>query len=154
MGQFNAATAAARGGDMDAAKTLPQLSQALLTAAQNAATSRQELDRIKAQVAASLEATYGLIGSLSMGSSTASISTTDLLTNGLTSQPATVSANDNSTDSLAAKLDALRDEVAQMRTENNSGHAATAGNTGSIKKTLDNVTLQSGGDAISTVAAA
>jgi hypothetical protein len=152
LSQFNAATAAARGGDQTAAGTLPQLSQSLLTAAQDAATSRQELDRIQAQVAASLEATYGLINGLSGGSAPAT--TSALLTNAANSQSATVSANDNSSDSLTAKLDVLTAEIAQLRIDNNAGHAATASNTGAIKKTLDNVTRQSGGDAISIEAAA
>src|SRR3546814_17227522 len=56
MGQFNAANIAARGGDMDVAKTLPGLSQSLLNAAALMATSRQELNRVQAQAAASLEA--------------------------------------------------------------------------------------------------
>lgn len=41
-----------------------------------------------------------------------------------------------------------------MREENNAGHAATAGNTGAVKRVLENVTTASGGDAISTVLAA
>jgi hypothetical protein len=67
QGQFNAASTAARGGDQDAAKTLPALSQALLTAAAEQATSRQELERVRAMTAASLEATYGVISALGNG---------------------------------------------------------------------------------------
>ncbi|MBD8699805.1 hypothetical protein IFT54_08255 [Sphingomonas sp. CFBP 13714] len=67
QGQFNAASTAARGGDQDAAKTLPALSQALLTAAAEQATSRQELERVGAMTAASLEATYGVISALGNG---------------------------------------------------------------------------------------
>ncbi len=67
QGQFNAANTAARGGDQDAAKTLPALSQALLTAAAEQATSRQELERVRAMTAASLEATYGVISALGNG---------------------------------------------------------------------------------------
>src|SRR5690606_3617062 len=48
MAQFNAVTAAARGGDIEAAKRLPALSQDLLRAAELAATSRQEMDRVRA----------------------------------------------------------------------------------------------------------
>lgn len=158
MGQFNAATAAARGGDQDAAKSLPQLSQDLLNAASLVATSRQELDRIQAQTAASLEATYAAIMAAQGGTAAATASgiasspavvSIDTLT---TSQPATAPAPAN--DDIIAELQALRSEVAQLRSDNNSGHAATAGNTGAIKKTLDNVTAASGGDAISTQAAA
>lgn len=67
QGQFNAATSAARGGDQDAAKSLPALSQALLAAAAEQATSRQELERVRAMTAASLEATYGVISALGNG---------------------------------------------------------------------------------------
>ena len=47
----------ARGGDQAMARMLPDLSQALLAAAERQATSRQELERIRAVTAASLEAT-------------------------------------------------------------------------------------------------
>ncbi|MEG8022595.1 hypothetical protein [Sphingomonas aerolata] len=67
QGQFNAASSAARAGDQDAAKSLPALSQALLTAAAEQATSRQELARVQAQTAASLEATYGVVTALAKG---------------------------------------------------------------------------------------
>jgi len=70
QGQFNTANTAARGGDQDAAKTLPALSQALLTAAAEQATSRQELERVRAMTAASLEATYGVISALGNGTTT------------------------------------------------------------------------------------
>ena len=152
MGQFNAATAAARGGDMEAAKGLPQLSQALLSMAADFATSRQELDRIRAQTAASLEATYGMINGLVAGNP--SIDNAALLQAVTESQPSTQAVNDNGAASLATQIEGLKQEIAQMRAENNSGHAATAANTGAIKRTLDNVTSQSGGDAISTVNAA
>lgn len=151
MGQFNAATTAARGGDMDAAKSLPQLSQALLAAAGNAATSRQELARVQAQTAASLEQTYGVIGALGVSASTLSNAAL-LAASTETAQASTPKANDNA--ALVALVDKLREEVAGMRSENASGHAATAANTGAIKRKLDDVTQQSGGTAISTVEAA
>lgn len=147
MGQFNAATNAARGGDMDAAKALPQLSQALLVAAADAATSRQELDRIRAQTAASLEATFGLIGSLS--GSAAPSSTADILNAIATSQPSTAAVNDNT-----ASIDELREETAGLRVDLIAALATIAANTGAVKRKLDDVTSASGGDAISTVSAA
>ncbi|HEX7856087.1 MAG TPA: phage tail length tape measure family protein [Sphingobium sp.] len=150
MGQFNAATAAARGGDQDAAKSLPGLSQSLLTAAAQAATSRQELDRVQAQTAASLEATYAAISAITGSSS--GTSTAAILAAAATSQAATTAAPTN--DDLIAEIKALRDEVVQLRSENNAGHAATAGPVGAIQKKLGDVTSQSGGDAISVVAAA
>ncbi|HEX8585064.1 MAG TPA: D-alanyl-D-alanine carboxypeptidase family protein [Allosphingosinicella sp.] len=149
MGQFNAATAAARGGDLDAAKSLPQLSQALLAAAADAARSRQELDRVQAQTAASLEATLGLVAGLG----NAPASNAALLDAGATSQPSSAAANDNS-DGLRAALDEVRGELVQMRADLNVANATIAGNTGRIARKLDDVTNQSGGDAIATVAAA
>ncbi len=155
MGQFNAATAAARAGDQDAAGQLVSLSQSLLNAASLSATSRQELDRIKALTAASLEETYAVISALGGVAGVAS-SGGAILSGGpeaatlaaaaSTAQAAPASA---SNDNLAAELRALREEVAQMRSENNSGHAANASATNSIKRTLDDVTADSGGNAIS-----
>lgn len=156
MGQFNAANAAARGGDQDAAKLLPSLSQSLLTAAGNAATSRQELDRIRAQTAAQLEATWAAI----QGRSTApvsSLSTAGTVTPGATidaGQIAATSAAAPANDDLAAEMRQLREEVAQLRKENMAGHAATASNTGAVKKVLENVSAANGGQALSVAGAA
>lgn len=152
QGQFNAAVAAAKGGDQDAAGTLPSLSQALIQAAELAATSRQELDRVKAQTAASLESVYASVLALAGGTSATGVATgTGAPTGTILEAAATAaqaSASTSDSDSVVTELKALRAEVAQMRSENNSGHAATASNTGSIKKTMDNVTADSGGDAI------
>lgn len=150
MGQFNAATADARGGDLDAAKALPGLSQALLRAAELAATSRQELDRIRAQAAASLEATNAAIAAL-----TGSGASDDALAAAAaTAQQATgAGTHDSQADMLRSTLANMRAELAALRSENNAGHAANASNTGAIKRKLDDVTAASGGDAISTVAA-
>jgi hypothetical protein len=151
MGQFNVATAAARGGDMDAAKALPGLSQALLSAAALVATSRQELDRVQAQTAASLEATNaalsGRVG-LAAASSTSSILDAASLSQAASAPAA--AANDD----LVDEVRALREEVTKLRSENNAGHAATAANTGKAARTLESVTSASGGDAVSVAAAA
>ncbi|WP_312313169.1 hypothetical protein [Sphingobium yanoikuyae] len=152
QGQFNAAVAAAKGGDQDAAGTLPSLSHALIQAAELAATSRQELDRVKAQTAASLESVYASVLALAGGTSTTGVATGSGAPTGTILEAAATaaqaSASTSDSDSVVTELKALRAEVAQMRSENNSGHAATASNTGSIKKTMDNVTADSGGDAI------
>ncbi len=145
LGRFNAANAAARGGDLDAAEALPQLSQALLAAAADAATSRQELDRVRAQTAAQLEATYSAIG----GQSTSATSAAALLAGASTAQAAATAPAAN--DDAAAELRAIRLEIAGMRSENRDGHAATASNTGRTARTLDSVTAASGGEAIATV---
>ncbi|WP_242183212.1 hypothetical protein [Sphingomonas sp. CARO-RG-8B-R24-01] len=151
MGQFNAATAAARGGDQDAAKSLPQLSQSLLAAAALVATSRQELDRVQAQTAASLEATNAAISNLAT-TVTPTTSVAAILANAATVQASTAPAASN--DDMASELRSLRDELAQLRADNNAGHAATASNTGSLKRSFDSVTAASGGEAISVAAAA
>lgn len=150
MGQFNAATMAARGGDQDAAKNLPGLSQSLLTAAANAATSRQELDRIQAQTAASLEATYGVVTALAKGGTAPSTDT--LAAAAAASQAATTPAAAN--DDSASEIKALRDEIAGMRSDMNAGNATIAGNTGKVAKILDNVTAPSGGEAVTVASAA
>lgn len=152
MGQFNAATLSARGGDQDAAKLLPGLSQSLLQSASLSATSRQELERIQAQTAASLTATYGALSGLMTGGTSTSATLAAAATTAQAS--AATSANDNNPATMAAEIRALREELAGMRNDINTGQAAIASNTGAMKKHLDNVTQQSGGDAISTVAAA
>lgn len=125
LGQFNVANTAARGGDQDAAKSLPGLSQALLTAAAASATSRQELDRIQAQTAASLEVTNAAIKGLAGVVSTATSSTTSnsafLDAAGVvqSAQAAPAAANDD----LVQEVQALRAEIVQMRADNNTGHA-------------------------------
>jgi hypothetical protein len=158
QGQFNAANMAARAGDQDAAKTLPGLSQSLLKAAEDAATSRQELERVQAQTAASLEATFAAISGLGTASGAGAkitdgtASNAALLSAASLAQTASTPAAAN--DDLLTELKGLRSEVASMRSENTSGHAATASNTGSIKRTLDTVTQASGGEAISVASAA
>lgn len=159
QGQFNAATAAARGGDQDAAGKLVSLSQSLLNAAGLSATSKQELDRIKAQTAASLEQTYAIIKAMGgvaavakgSGSITEGGPASAFLSAAATAQAASPAATN---DNMASELRALREEVAQLRRENMAGHAATAGNTGKIARTLDDVTADSGGQAISVSGAA
>ena len=154
QGQFNAATAAARGGDLDAAGRLVSLSQAMLNAAALSATSKQDLDRVKAQTAASLEQTNAIIravGGVAAVASSGGNSPASTLAAAATAQAATPTA---SNDNMAAELRALRQEVAQMRAENKAGLAATAGNTGRIARKLDDVTAASGGEAISVAVAA
>ncbi len=146
--QFNAATAAARSGDQDAAKSLPALSQALLTAAAEQATSRQELARVQAQTAASLEATYGVVAALTKVGSAIATSQDSVSA----AQPVTTAAAAN--DDQAAETRTLREELAQLRADTKAGLATIASNTGRTANKLDDVTSLSGGDAIATVAAA
>lgn len=150
QGQFNAANAAARAGDMDAAKSLPALSQALLGKAADVATSRQELLRIQAATAAALEATYGVVGAVS--SAAKKQTPTEAVTGAAVSQGLVPPAAAN--DVLVSEIKSLKEEVVQLRTENNSGNAAIASNTGRTAKKLDDVTSASGGEAISVASAA
>lgn len=150
LGQFNAANSAARAGDIDAAKSLPGLSQSLLSAAALVATSRQELDRVQAQTAFSLEATNDAIRAMSGRSAPGTNATLEAAARASQTNTTPTAANDD----MAIEIRALRDELAAMRSENNAGHAATAGNTGSMKRTLDNVTAASGGEAIAVASAA
>lgn len=150
LGQFNAANSAARMGDQEAAKTLPGLSKSLLDAAALAATSRQELDRVQAQTAASLEQTYGAITALA-GGATSGTAVSDLASLAA-SQSAAGPASPN--DDLITEMKALRDEVAQLRLDNNSGHAANAAANSKSAKILETVSSTGGGDAFAVASAA
>lgn len=156
LGQFNVATSAAKAGDQDAASSLPGLSQALLQAAELAATSRQELDRVKAQTAAALESVYSVVMAANggTGAATGAGAPTGTILSAAATAASVNAAPAQANDNLAEQFRALRDEVVQLRNDNNSGHAATAGNTGAIKRTLDNVTSDSGGNALSVAGAA
>ncbi|WCT75040.1 hypothetical protein PQ455_07445 [Sphingomonas naphthae] len=147
LGQFNAASLAARAGDQDAAKTLPQLSRSMLDAAKLAATSRQELDRVQAQTAASLEATYAEIRA--MGDTTASSATTESTLDALAASQATSTTSTES--DLLSEMRAMREELAQLRSDTNTGNATIASNTGAMRRTLENVSPT--GDAIMVRAA-
>jgi hypothetical protein len=136
QGQFNAAVTAARGGDQAAAGKLAELSQSLLDVAGNTATSRQELERIKAQTAATLEGVYNAIQKMDVSAtSTATAAEATAATSSSTSSAEATATND-----LAAEVRSLRTEMAQMRADMNSGNATIAGNTGRMAKKLDDVT--------------
>lgn len=152
LGQFNAATASARGGDIDAAKSLPGLSQALLKAAAEQATSRQELARIQAQTAASLEATQAAVAGRSTPSQAAM--TAAILSNSAAVATVNQSSGNDDTASAAAQIDALQQEIANMRADMAAALAAIASNTGKAARVLEDVTAQSGGDAITVASAA
>jgi hypothetical protein len=144
MGQFGAATAAARAGDMDAAKQLPVLSRTLLDAAAKAATSRQELDRVQAETAASLQATYAALAGYSDDAAAGPWdATAATMAQAATAATATAAA----TNSLAMAVAELRAEVTQLRTEANNGFAAVTGSTNRTARVLERVSGVTGGDA-------
>lgn len=151
VGQFNATTEMARAGDQDAAKSLPGLSQALLKAAAEQATSRQELDRVQAQTAASLEATFAMIERVA---STSGAASADRMLEAMKLAPGGSDASAITAADTQNELQALRSAIEQLRSDNNAGHAETARNTGRVAKKMDDVTGASGGDAISVVQAA
>lgn len=149
LGQFNAATAGARAGDQDAAKSLTGLSQALLDAAADVATSQQELARVQGVTAASLETTAAMIGAGAFSASDSKAA------DGWWNKAAAASAPPTSTGTadLVAEVRTLRAEVAGLRNDQRSANATIAANTGKAARILDNVTAESGGNAIMTEAA-
>ncbi|MGH6746596.1 hypothetical protein [Novosphingobium sp.] len=155
QGQFNAAVLAARGGDQEAAAKLADLSQSLLDVAGNVATSRQELERIKAQTAASLEGVYDATKGFADGSTSASSASASASSAIDAASTATASTSTSAAGSdLAAEVRSLRAEVAGLRSDNNAGHAQTASNTKAIQRKLEDVTEDGSGRAISVVSAA
>ena len=153
QGQFNAAVTAARGGDQAAAAKLVDLSQALLESAGNNATSRQELERIKAETAASLEdvidAPKGYAGGSSSGSSVSATAST-----ALDAASAATAGTSTSGAGNVSEMRALREELAQMRADMNNGTATVANGVNRIARKLDDVTADSGGTAVSVASAA
>ncbi|WP_395391550.1 hypothetical protein [Novosphingobium sp. BL-8A] len=143
QGQFNAAIAAARAGDQDAASKLVDLSQSLLDAAGNTATSRQELERIKAETAAKLEGVYDAIPGLTGSSSSSASATVDSASAAATGSTST---STSSTTDVGAAIISLTDKVEQMRSEMNSGNAAIVSGVNRSAKVLENVSPS--GDAI------
>lgn len=157
LSDFNAATLAARAGDQEAAKSLPGLSQSLLTAAADAATSAQELARIQGQTAASLEQTVAIINGvagLPTATATAAASSTPIWWEQFaTNQSASMSlpANDSDT-ALVDGLAALRQELADLRDEQRIASATIASGTSKTARILERVTPD--GDALAVRTAA
>lgn len=156
LAKFNNASMLARGGDQEAAKALPGLSQALLSQAVETARSAEDLARLQGLTAASLEQTLAIIAQAA-GSST----TTDV-----TGSPepswweqfaanqigtATIPANDDQS-ALLDELRALRQEVAELRGEQRIASAAIASGTTKTARILERVTPD--GDALATRTAA
>lgn len=105
--QFAVATASARAGNQDAAKSLPGLSQTLLGLAEQSATSAQQLALIRASTAASLDTTAAAL-SAALGVPFQA------------SAPAAVSSlvapsDRSTTDDTIAALKAMQAELAAMR---------------------------------------
>ena len=159
LSEFNAATLAARAGDQEAAKSLPGLSQSLLTAAADAATSAQDLARIQGQTAASLEQTVAIINAmagLSTDAATAAAATSvtpSWWEQFASTQTATAAsaANDSAT-VLIDGLAALKQELADLRDEQRIASATIAWGTSKTARILERVTPD--GDALAVRTAA
>jgi hypothetical protein len=155
LAQFNAATAAARAGDQEAAQSLPRLSQALLTAAGNMATSAEGLARIQGQTAGSLEETLAIIAAMAGtgGATTAAVSQPgwwDQFAAGQT-PGVTTPANDSGL-AIIDELQGLRQELSDLRAEQMTASSAIASGTGKTARILERVTPD--GDAIAVRTAA
>lgn len=155
LAQFNAATAAARAGDQEAAQSLPRLSQALLTAAGNMATSAEGLARIQGQTASSLEETLAIIAAMAGtgGTTTDTVSQPgwwDQFAAGQT--PGVTTAANDSGLAIIDELQGLRQELSDLRAEQMTASAAIASGTGKTARILERVTPD--GDAIAVRTAA
>jgi hypothetical protein len=146
QGQFNAAVLAARGGDQEAAAKLADLSQSLLDVAGNVATSRQELERIKAETAAKLEGVIDAANGYAGGkpSTSVSASASSAIDAASTATGGTSSASGSND---ASELRAIRAEQAQMRADLNNGLAAIASGVNRSAKVLEDTSAESGGQA-------
>ncbi len=159
LSEFNAATLAARSGDQEAAKSLPGLSQGLLTAAADAATSAQDLARIQGQTAASLEQTVAIINAMAglstdTATAAAAASTTPSWWEQFASTQtatATSAANDSAT-VLIDGLAALKQELSDLRDEQRLASATIASGTSKTARILERVTPD--GDALAVRTAA
>ena len=161
--QFSSASLLARAGDQNAAKSLPELSQLVLSLAEGQATTLTELRRIQGRTAASLTQTatglsgqYGLQvpayasgGSYNGGLALVGEQGPEIINFRQAGQvynagqTAEMLTNSNST--LAAKLDTLNNEVAMLRFETR----ATASNTSKLNANFErSIVPTSSGDAL------
>jgi len=149
---FAVLTAQARAGDQGAITRLPQISQALLDAAQDQAGSALELARLQASTQASLQDTLALLGGGSGGAATLA----DLLAGNagavdLSGAVSTSQAAEQSAAQTQAVTD-LRAEVASLREALTTALAQVVSHTRTTATILTNVTPD--GDALATRAEA
>jgi TP901 family phage tail tape measure protein len=153
---FNTASMRARAGDQEAAKSLPGLSQTLLSVAADTAKSAEDLARLQGLTASSLEQTLGIINQAAgttAGSAAATAGMPGWWDQFAANQIAGASPAANEGQSaLIDELQALRQEVADMRGEQRIASAAIASGTAKTARILERVTPD--GDALATRAAA
>jgi hypothetical protein len=158
LAKFNNASVLARGGDQEAAKALPGLSQALLSQAAETARTSEDLARLQGLTAASLEQTLAIITQAADGGTATDPAATGNPEPSWWEQfaanqmgTATIPANDGQS-ALLDELRALRQEVADLRGEQRIASAAIVSGTTKTARILERVTPD--GDALSTRTAA
>jgi hypothetical protein len=139
---FSIATAQARAGDQEAAKLLPQLSQTLLSMAEQNASTAQDLAYVRAMTANSLEDTakgnsrYGVVlPSFDVGTNYVPRDMIAQIHEGEAIIPAAYNNDDREARTVSA-INALREEVAQLRAENNAQQISIAQNMDKTAKVL------------------
>lgn len=140
--KFAVTTAQARAGDQEAAKLLPQLSQAMLALAEQNASSAIELARIRAMTANSLEETGKSYAKYAVKLPSFAVGT-DYVPHDMIAQihkgemivPAAFNPGGMNAE-LVAEIRALRQEVEQLRMENSAQNTAIAINTEKSAKVL------------------
>ena len=158
LAKFNNASMLARGGDQEAAKALPGLSQALLSQAAETARSSEDLARLQGLTAASLEQTLAIIAQAASSGTATDAGAAASSAPGWWEQfaanqvgTATIPANDGQT-ALLDELRALRQEVADLRGEQRIASATIASGTSKTARILERVNPD--GDALSVRTAA
>ena len=158
LAKFNNASMLARGGDQEAAKALPALSQALLSVAANTARSAEDLARLQGLTAASLEQTLAIITEAGGTSADAETAATGNLDPSWWEQfaanqmgTATIPANDGQS-ALLDELRAVRQEMTDLRNEQRIASATIASGTSKTARILERVTPD--GDALAVRTAA
>lgn len=158
LAKFNNASMLARGGDQEAAKALPGLSQALLSVAANTARSSEDLARLQGLTAASLEQTLAIITQAASSGTATDAGAAASSAPGWWEQfaadqmgTATIPANDGQS-ALLDEVRALRQEVADLRGEQRIASATIASGTSKTARILERVTPD--GDALAVRTAA
>lgn len=146
--RFVIAQAQARAGDLDAAKSLPELSKMVISMAERESSSQDDLDRIKAKVAASLESTAISMGKqgVRLPSAPANAFVSDFMYSPTVPSQSPAFANSQSADavvsgSIIKELQELRLSVEKLQTPTDK----IASNTDKLKDNIQRVTLDGEG---------
>ncbi|WBX86333.1 phage tail length tape measure family protein [Sphingosinicella microcystinivorans] len=157
LAEFNNASMLARAGDQDAGKALPGLSQALLSVAANTARSGEDLARLQGLTAASLEQTLTIINQAAGANGVIDPAATSTVPGwwdqfaANQNAGASPAANDGQS-ALLDELQALRQEVSDLRDEQRIAAATIASGTSKTARILERVSPD--GDALAVRSAA